>query len=152
MSIEYNDLMREFGNDRVARARAFLSRSKLRRDKREADYARSTAEFEKKMAAAEKKKTAKLQCYTLTAKDGHKYVTCDDKNKKKKKKLPVGYVRGKDGKLKKKRLVIIPDKPVNKSVPFQPDFEGGLQDLNQLLFRQGEYELLNINRRGHTFL
>ena len=139
MSIEYNDLMREFGNDNVARARAFLSRSKLRRDKREADYARSTAEFEKKMAAAEKKKTAKLQCYTLTAKDGHKYVTCDDKNKKKKKK-------------RRKRLVIIPDKPVNKSVPFQPDFEGGLQDLNQLLFRQGEYELLNINRRGHTFL
>tara|TARA_R110002096_G_scaffold81029_1_gene189260 strand:- start:112 stop:450 length:339 start_codon:yes stop_codon:yes gene_type:complete len=85
------------------------------------------------------KKDDKLKCYTLKAKDGHTYVTCDDKNKKKKK-------------IRRKRLVIIPDKPVNKSVPFQPDFEGGLQDLNQLLFRQGEYELLNINRRGHTFL
>ena len=72
------------------------------------------------------KKDNKLKCYTLTANDGHKYVTCDDKNKKKLSKK----------KLKNKRLVIV-DKPKPKArllastirppppppPPFQPDFE-----------------------------
>ena len=31
-------------------------------------------------------KKDKLKCYTLTANDGHKYVTCDDKSVKPKKK------------------------------------------------------------------
>ena len=134
MSINQADLKREFGNDRLAIARAFLKRSKINRAKRDADeMADKIAATQKKQAEKNKrmgmdkpavykpkptpppKKDDKLKCYTLTANDGHRYVTCDDKNKKKKKKLSKK-------KLKNKRLVIV-DKPVNKSVPFQPDFE-----------------------------
>ena len=109
MSINQADLKREFGNDRLAIARAFLKRSKINIAKRDAEMEAVRSAYP----------VPPLKCYTLTANDGHRYVTCDDKNKKKKKKLSKK-------KLKNKRLVIV-DKPVNKIVPFQPDFERELK-------------------------
>ncbi len=59
--------------DRLERGKALMKKLKAERAEREKEAEK------KKEAKPTPSKKGKLKCYTRTANDGHKYVTCDDK-------------------------------------------------------------------------
>ena len=59
--------------DRIERGKALMKKLKAERAEREKEAEK------KKEAKPTPSKKGKLKCYTRTANDGHKYVTCDDK-------------------------------------------------------------------------
>tara|TARA_R100000935_G_C2752764_1_gene130368 strand:+ start:136 stop:627 length:492 start_codon:yes stop_codon:yes gene_type:complete len=163
MSTKPADLQREFGNDRAAKARAFLSRSKARL----ADDKKKEAKKKepKKKKAAKKKDLANTSMAEQIAKNQKKQAA---KNKRMGMDKPAVYT------LPNRRFTPPPRPPPPRPPPRArllastkrpppprpppprrpppPTPTGELADLQQLLFNQGEFDLLNSSRRGYTFL